>query len=269
MSAQSAAGMFAVEEFLQSLTNQLDRAQDMLAVKALAGRPLTWALRDLALELRVFVAVDGAGRVVMRSAGPNESGASTVHLNLTTVTRPMVEENTLAIEREPDPRSLHDLESSANLSQEDRRKLELAGIRTVGQLKKVASEAPPQTMENLIGIPVLRLGSLLEASSRPIVSGNEIVTRPDGTQFVRIHGANLSDPSGSEVMLGGEPAEVVEARPNMLLVRPLSVLRDGPLEVRVADRRATGFVRLPAPAAGDAEGRSNGSAASRYSEGTP
>lgn len=237
--------LFAVEEFLQALTAQLDRAQDALALKAMAGRPLTWALRDLSLDLQVFITVDPQGRVLMRSAGANEQGASTVHLALTTVTRPMVEENTWSFKDDADPRSLDDPTVSSQLDEGERRKLDYAGIRTIGQLKRVAAENSHRAVEAMVGIPVMRLGALLEASSRPAVSSHEVVRRADGAQLLRIHGANLSDGVSTEVFLGGEAAEVIEAKPQMLLVRPLSVLRDGPIEVKVANQRATGFVRVP------------------------
>jgi hypothetical protein len=85
---------YPVEEFLQALTAQLDRAQDALALKVTGTeRPLTWALKDLSIDLRVFVQIDSdSGAVLLQSAGPNEEGASTIHLSLTTITRPMVEE---------------------------------------------------------------------------------------------------------------------------------------------------------------------------------
>jgi hypothetical protein len=47
-----------MEDFVQSLTAQLDRAQDALALQARTGRPLTFALKDLSLDLRVFCESD-------------------------------------------------------------------------------------------------------------------------------------------------------------------------------------------------------------------
>src|SRR6187200_809775 len=88
---------FLVEDFVQSLTAQLDRAQDALALKARTGRPLTFALKDLSIDLRVFWDTGRDGSLTLRHAGPNEEGASTVHLAFTTITRSMVEENTYSI----------------------------------------------------------------------------------------------------------------------------------------------------------------------------
>jgi hypothetical protein len=237
---------YAIEDFLQALTAQLDRTQDILAFKVRGtGRPLTWALKDLSIDLRVFIEVDGSGKVLLRSAGPNEEGASTVHLNLTTITRPMVEENTSSFHEDVDPRSLADLRAASNLDEADQRKLDWMGIRTMGQLKKISAETSPQSMESMMGIPVNRLRAALEAASRPAVTGQEVVQTQDGVTLLRVHGANLSDGFGTEVKLAGDPVEVLEAKPHQLLVRPLEHHEQGPLEVLVAGKRATGYFRLP------------------------
>ena len=43
-----------------------------MRIKAV-NRPLTYALKDLSLELRVFAELDGSGNVRFRTAGPNET----------------------------------------------------------------------------------------------------------------------------------------------------------------------------------------------------
>lgn len=234
-----------VQEFLQAIAEQLDRAQDALVIKARTGRPLTWALKDMRIDLQVFVELDTAGQVMWRSAGPNEQGASTVHLEFTTITRPMIEENTWSMLDESDPRSVDDIGAAADLSEDERRRLRLMGVRTVGQLKRLRGESQnTKAVETMTGIPVSKLEAALRASSRPAVMGQEIVRRGDDT-LVRIHGANLSDGINTEVRLAGEPVEVVEASDNQLLVRPMDHHESGQIEVLVAGERATGFFRLP------------------------
>ncbi|MCR5882307.1 hypothetical protein LRS03_05305 [Rhizobacter sp. J219] len=89
-------GAFPVEDFINAITTQLDRVQDALRLKAV-NRPLTYALKDLQMELKVFVDLDPQGNVRFRPAGPNESGASTVNFGFTTITKPMIEENTVSM----------------------------------------------------------------------------------------------------------------------------------------------------------------------------
>ena len=83
----SAGRAFPVEDFVQAFTAQLDRAQDLLALKARTGRPLTFALKDLSVDLHVFWEADPSGRMLMRHAEANEAGASTLRFNFTSITR--------------------------------------------------------------------------------------------------------------------------------------------------------------------------------------
>lgn len=235
-----------VEEFLQAIGEQLDRAQDALAIKAKTGRPLTWALRDFKIALQVFVEVDAQGQVLWRSAGPNEAGASTVNLEFTTITRPMIEENTYSILDEADARSIDQIGAAADLSDDERMRLRRLGVRNLGQLKRLSPRDAPrlEAIGEMVNIPVGKLEAALRASSRPSVASHDIVRRNDET-LVRIHGANLTDGIDTEVRLAGEAVEVVEARPNQLLVRPLEHHESGSIEVMTGGERATGFFRLP------------------------
>lgn len=256
---QRAGRAFPVEEFVQSLSAQLDRAQDALALKARTGRPLTFAIKDLSIDLRVFWETDASGRVMARHAGPNEEGASTVHLNFTTITKEMVEENTFSLGMDEDPRGLQDLPGEDAFSDQDRRRLEMIGVRTVGQLKRLSAETDPRSVETYAGIPMLRLQAALQQAARPAVSA----TRPEkrgGRNLLRIHGANLSTEGIPQVLLSGEPVEVLEATPNSLLVRPMSHHREGQIEVSVGGARAMGFYDLPADLAAPAELRDPGRA---------
>lgn len=235
---------FPIEDFVQSLTAQLDRAQDALALKVRTGRPLTFAIKDLNIDLQVFWETDQAGRVMVRHAAPNEQGASTVHLSFTTITRAMVEENTLSLALDEDPRGLDELKGQQSLDAGDRHRLEMLGVRTVGQLKRLSAETSPKSVETFIGIPIMRLQAALQQASKPAVIGTDVV--PHGNRrLLRIHGANLSAEGMPEVLLSGEPVEVLEASDNHLLVRPMSHHQEGQLEVRLGDARATGFYEMP------------------------
>jgi hypothetical protein len=247
---------FPLEEFVQALSAQLDRAQDALALKARTGRPLTFAIKDLSIDLRVFWETDANGRVLVRHAGPNEDGASTVHLDFTTITREMVEENTFALGMDDDPRGLQDLAGESGFSEQDRRRLEMIGVRTVGQLKRLSQDTDPMSVETYAGIPALRLQAALQQAARPAVTGSETVRR-GGRQLLRVRGANLSA-EGAEVRLNGEPVEIVETTPTSLLVRPLSHHREGRIEVHVDGARALGFYDLPADFSAPAELRDPG-----------
>jgi len=240
-----AAQAFPVEDFVQALSAQLDRAQDALALKARTGRPLTFALKDLSVELKVFWEAHPDGQLVLRHAAPNEAGASTVHLGFTTITRAMVEENTMAMSMEDDGRGLGEIGGDDGLDDKDRRKLELAGVRTVGQFRKVMEGTDPRQVEALLGTPVDRLRAALERSSAPVVTGHEVFARADGRPLLRIQGANLGNGGRPRVRLMGEAVEVIEAHPHELVVRPMAHHSEGELEVEVGDRSAHGFFEVP------------------------
>lgn len=233
---------FTVDDFIQSLTQQLDQVQDALALKVKTGRPLTWALKDLTLDLKVVVEVAGDGLVTMRSANKEDvSNVSSLHLTLSTITRPMVEENTYSFDNDTDLRPIDDIGGA--LSDEQRRKLAQLGVRTVGQLKKLGDAQSQQAVQNQSGIPVNDLMRALVASARPTVLGHAAERGPDGEPLVRIRGANLYDGVRPEVRLCGEPVEVLDARPNELLVRPRPQHSEGQVEVLVSGQRATGWFR--------------------------
>ncbi len=235
-----------VEEFVQAFTAQLDRAQDLLALKARTGRPLTFALRDLAVELHVFWEPDQGGRMLMRHAGPNEAGASTLHFTFTTITKSMVEENTLSLTADEDPRQLDEIGASQALDPHARKRLEWAGVRTVGQLRKLSQNADPKSVQAFTGIPMMQLESLLLQAAEPQVTSQEVVAGGLGVPFLRIRGANLAHGiAPPEVLFSGEPVEVLESSPRELLVRPMSHHHEGKFEVLVGQKRATGFYRLP------------------------
>ena len=155
-------GGFLVEEFINAITSQLDRVQDSLRVKAV-NRPLTYALKDLTLELKVFVDMDAQGNVRFRTSGPNEAGSSVVHLGFTTITKPMIEENTISLASTRST-SLEDL----GLGPEERQKLERVGVRNLAQLNRLGSSTGVQTIARLSDVSLDRLKMAI-ASGRPQV----------------------------------------------------------------------------------------------------
>ncbi len=252
---RTAARGVPVEDFLSAIGEQLDRAQDALAIKARTGRPLTWALREMKLALQVFIDVDPQGHVLWRTAGPNEAGASTVNLEFTTITAPMIAENTYSMLDDADARPLDAIGPAADLSDDERGRLRRLGVRTVGQFRRLSPEgqAGLAAVGDMAGIPISKLEAALRASARPSVTGHEVVRRADET-LLRVHGANLSDGINTEVRLAGEPVEVLEARPSAVLVRPLEHHRTGQIEIMVGGERATGFFRLPGASRPDDDG---------------
>jgi hypothetical protein len=160
----SSEGILLVEDFINAITTQLDRVQDSLRLKAI-NRPLTYALKDISLDLNVFVEVDTQGNVKFRSSRPNEEGASTIKLGFTTITKPMIEENTVSLAMSSSPH-LEEL----GLGDDERKQLENLGVRNAAQLQKLGKQTGGSTtISRLTGIPIDRLKKALSLG-RPNVT---------------------------------------------------------------------------------------------------
>lgn len=250
---------YLVEDFINAITAQLDRVQDSLRVKAV-NRPLTYALKDLALDLQVFVEMDNDGHVRFRSSGPNEAGSSTIHIGFTTITRPMIDENTisLAVSRSP---SLDEL----GLDPDERKRLEQIGVSNAAQLQNLGAAAGHATISRLSGIPVDRLRAAL-GLSRPRLSqvtpepdgnvaqapgfqrtppqavvrqpapGFPIVRVAPGVSRLRLAGRHLTAESGPpDVRLDGEPLSIAHADDDHVIVQLPPYAQSGTLSVQLPD----------------------------------
>jgi hypothetical protein len=234
-----------IEVFIQALTSQLDRAQDALRLKANAQRPLTFAVKDLTLELRSQLEMSGSV-VRIRPAAANETQASMVHLSLTTITRPTIEENTVQLSSDPDEPTLKEM-FGPDLSEEEQddtqRRLEWAGIHTVAQLRELQRRSNPEVLERVTQLPVQRLRFALSKAAQPRVSRvlpDRLAPRGDnngggsaqaGTPLLRIRGNNLMRERPPEVRIRGERVPVLQASEREILVAPLPHQLAGTLSI--------------------------------------
>jgi hypothetical protein len=249
---------YPVQDFLEALTSQLDRTQDALRLKAV-NRPLTYAIRDFALNLQVFVELDDQGEVRFRSAGPNDSGASTVSVGFTTITRPMIEENTVAL-TEVQGQSLDDL----GLDAAEQRSLEKVGVRNAAQLRRLNSSSGEGALAQFADLPVNRLRAALQAS-RPAVhtvepepsgasnggpnasppetsSGDRPVRLPQNTRRIRLEGANLQSLATSGAAeLDGVGVPIVSSGSDHAVIDLGHRDPRGRLEVRLDDGEVLAF----------------------------
>ncbi len=150
------AGSYPIEDFLEAITAQLDKTQDALRLKAI-NRPLTFALKDFNIDLKVFVEMDEQGLIRFRPGGPNETGASTVTIGFTTITRPMIEENTVSLELTQSP-TLEEI----GLKPDEQKRLERLGVRNAAQLRRLESQAGDNTMSRMSGVDVSKLRQALQ-----------------------------------------------------------------------------------------------------------
>ena len=248
-----AEASFLVEEFIDSITTQLDRVQDALRIKAV-NRPLTYALKDLSLELKVFVELDPQGKVRFRTSGANEAGASVVHLGFTTITKPMIEENTVSLASSRGT-SLEE----AGLGEAERRNLERFGVRTVAQLQKLGSTTGISAVARLSDVPADRLKAALSLGKPMVDTVKPVPARPPvqsmppprpapwppaqppiavgpGTKKLQISGRNLVGEVGPPVVkLRGLPLSIAEADDDRLVIDIPEEAESGALELEMPD----------------------------------
>ena len=155
--------------FIQALTEQLDKAQAGMAIKARLGKlPLTFAVKEISLDLRAFVQILDDD-IYLRPAGPGETEASSIKLQLTTITKPMIEENAVDYSTEDPKFSLREALGD-QISDSEQRQLERIGVRTVQQLNELKEKAGTDVIARLSRMPVNRLQQALMRAAAPRVT---------------------------------------------------------------------------------------------------
>jgi hypothetical protein len=230
-----AKGGVPIEQFIQALTTQLDRAQNAMALKAEnLDLPLTFAVKDLSLDLRTHVEVVKSV-VRIRPAAPGDVDASTLHLSLTTITKPMIRENAKAMKFDPQEQTLKD----ADLTEEEQNRLEWAGIHTVDQLRRSTESGGGGDVERVASLPVDRLRQALSRASNPQVERIEPYGHSEGlgngsTPLLRIQGRNLIRNGAPRVSIAGQPVSILKATNQEVVIAPLEHQFGGMLSIETA-----------------------------------
>lgn len=257
MNATPPLELLALSEFVGALVGQLDDVQDDLSAKARAGRNITWAIKDIHLELQVFIETDPHGTVRVRTAGPNETGSSTLKLDLGAITRDMILENAMHSASEEDNRPIDELlrKQHSGVSPTQLRRLRGLGIRTAGQF--LSQQAHLRAISTRTGISLSTLQELRRTLSGPTLDHHEEQWRGDGVRVLRLLGANLSGNGPTRVRLCGEPVEVLSAQPSEVVVRPAQHHREGPIELVVDGEACESWLRPSSGAVAESDWRSD------------
>lgn len=211
--------------FISSLTEQLDKAQAGMAIKARLGKlPLTFAVKEISLDLRAFVQIIDDD-IYLRPAGPGETEASSIKLQLTTITKPMIDENSVDYSTEDPKFSLREALGD-QISDVEQRQLERIGVRTVQQLNELKEKAGTDVIARLSRMPVNRLQQALMRAAAPRVTR---VTQADSgvggvEPGARLH---LSAPglrAGRlpRVRAAGHSVDVVGAEDGRIVLAPMA-----------------------------------------------
>jgi hypothetical protein len=234
---------FHVEDFIQSICVQLDRVQDALRMKSV-NRPLTYALKDFSVDFHVFADVDTAGSVRFRTASANESGASTLRLGFTTITKPMIEENTVSLAATRSP-TLDEL----GLKPDEVKRLEGLGVRTANQLHRLQTAAGSSTVSRLSGVSSLRLKETLQRAEPTVHHVNvvppkpQVGVKPGLPRQVHLTGRNLlPHPEKPIARFGDRVVDIAKATDDELIVDlPADAAAAGTLEIAFSDDLVRSF----------------------------
>ena len=232
-----------LEDFIQAVQSQLDNAQAAMAIKARnLNLPLTFAIKDINLDLRAHVEFTDS-EIRIRPAAAGEKEASIFHLVFTAITRPAIEENAISFSTEPDDQTLEEL--GDELTTDERKRLEWAGVRTVKQFQEAGERGAVQTIGRVTNLPIERLRKALERASAPLVQRVEPVlpgAEGDGAEpaLLRVTGRNLVR-SGTFplVKIGNRPVSILKSAPNELLLAPDDDQWAGELSLRSAPTLST------------------------------
>lgn len=161
----------------------------------------------------------------------------------TTITRPAIDENARAFAEDSDDDSL---EAVSELSSEDRRRLEWAGVRTVRQLQEVEERGRVGTVGRVTNLPLDRLRAALSKVTQPEVRRVEPVTSEDREAgqalppLLRVVGRNLARKGETpRVLIGDRPVAILKSSPDELLISPDQGQWAGQLSVEPSPQRVT------------------------------
>ncbi len=201
-----------LESFIDSLAVELDQARETLAVKSMS-RPLSYAVKDLALDLQIFPTFEG-GDVQFRTAEPGQEGYSTLTLQLASITDQQIR----ATSKPPPARDEVPLEE-APIDEDSRRTLKKLGVRSVDDIERLEERNIDLQSASGGTIDYSNLANMIRQARRgntpPRVRSATIEPQPDGP-ILRVQGANLcvSDAHEPVAVVNSQLATVLTYSPD-------------------------------------------------------
>ena len=199
-----------LEDFVDSLVVELDKTRETLAVKAI-NKPLTYTVKDLALDLNIFPSYDG-DQVSFVTAQPGEEGASKVKIQLSSITDQQVRATT----KVPGVKSDIKLDE-IEIAPETKKKLRRLGVSSVDDLKQIEQKNIDLQKISDHAIDYRKLANQIQkvkrSQSPPRVSAVSLSVDEGDRPCLLVRGENLSvDPSFAPVAVINETLAEVLSR---------------------------------------------------------
>ncbi|UJR82740.1 hypothetical protein [Sandaracinus amylolyticus] len=197
-----------LESFVDSLVVELDKTRETLAVKSI-NKPLTYTVKDVALELQIFPTYDGDA-VEFRTAQPGQAGASKLSIQLASITDQQVRATSKG------PPKKGDVEIDAvPIDPATKKKLRRLGVTSVEDLEQIEKRDVDLQKVGEGGLDYKNLANLIQRARRgstpPRVSQASLERDADGRRVLRIEGQNLAI-SASHVPVAVFNAKLGEVR---------------------------------------------------------
>ncbi len=183
-----------LEAFLDSLILELDKAQDTLSIKGV-NRPLTYTVKDVALELNIFPHFDGR-RVQFSTAKSGESGASKITFQLGSITDRQIRE----ITKNPISKDDVPIEMIESIDDETKQELQKMGVTTNKDLERMELKNIDLQKVSRKKIDYGSLANLINQARRrelaPKVTGVSAAKSGESV-ILSLRGENLALPRGA------------------------------------------------------------------------
>lgn len=207
-----------LEDFVDSLVVELDKARETLAVKAI-NKPLTYTVKDVALDLNIFPAYDG-DVVRFVTAQPGQQGASKVTIQLGSITDQQVRATTKPPVAQDDVKL-----DTIDVDKETKKKLRRLGINSADDLKQVEQKNVDLKQAADADIDYSALANKIRQSRRssnpPQVAAVSLSEDEAGGPCLVVRGKNLAvDPTFRPVAVINEAlADVLASSHNEMTIR--------------------------------------------------
>lgn len=200
-----------LEDIADSLVVELDKTRETLAIRAI-NKPLTYTVKDVALDLHVFPSYDG-DQVSFVTAQPGQEGASTVTMQLNSITDQQVRATTKTPTAAKDDVPIEEID----IAPETKSKLRKLGVSSVDDLNAIERKNVDLRRVSGDEIDYSKLANQIRKTRRgetpPKISGVALSRAEDARPCLIVRGQNLAvDPSFQPVaVINGRLAEVLSS----------------------------------------------------------
>ena len=207
-----------LEDFVDSLVVELDKTRETLAVKAI-NKPLTYTVKDLALDLNIFPSYDG-DQIRFITAQPGQQGASKVSIQLGSITDQQVRATTKI------PSAKDDINiSDIPVDKTTKKRLRKLGVNSLQDLKEVDKRNVDLKKVSDNEIDYRSLANQIQKSKRnqdpPRVNAVSLSRDDKGMPCLVVRGRRLAvDRTFRPVaVVNGELAEVLSSGDSEMTIR--------------------------------------------------